>query len=361
MGDKRKLFVISNSLFSIMNFRRELVEYLCDYRDVLCFSAKDPNYLDDMSNVNCEFKFIPFDGRKIQLVTLIWCTAKVMFLIYKYKPREILSFTIKPNILLLLMKPFINSRLIINITGFGSTCDFRKSSRFNRVIFALYIKLLSNADVIFVQNSRDERFVKSKLKSRGPKLIKLKGSGVDSELFTPISRGKINKFIYVGRIMESKGVSDFLSVANRVNYKNQNKSFHVYGSGDRSLINEIEANKNIEYCGFVREMPEVYANSDVLIFCSRYSEGTPRVLLEAFASGVLVVCRTSFFTNDLKKLGLIFDTYSNLDQLEDKINSLLQIPRKQVQEYADHNRKIALGALTTKEVCSSYWGAVNEI
>ena len=97
----------------------------------------------------------------------------------------------------------------------------------------------------------------------------------------------------IGRLHYQKNFTLFLEVAAEVSAKIPEAVFVIAGEGpDRAALEEMSRklglSSRVRFLGFVKEMPELYQNLDVLLLTSHF-EGTPLTVLEALAMGVPVV------------------------------------------------------------------------
>jgi len=85
---------------------------------------------------------------------------------------------------------------------------------------------------------------------------------------------------------ENKGLDTFLVVAERL----PDVEFQIAGSlYDGAMENKIARLDNVTFLGWCDEMREVYRNTKVLLIPSRYEEGGPRIIAEAFVNGIPVI------------------------------------------------------------------------
>lgn len=104
--------------------------------------------------------------------------------------------------------------------------------------------------------------------------------------------GLKDKFItlFVGRLIEKKGVLEFLEAARK---SKENISWVLVGDGPLAGVVQDSAykNENIIYLGRLdnRQLPEVYSTADILVVPSTHEEGFGRVILEALSCGVPVI------------------------------------------------------------------------
>lgn len=85
---------------------------------------------------------------------------------------------------------------------------------------------------------------------------------------------------------ENKGLDTFLGVAKRL----PDVPFQVAGKlYDPSVEREIDRLENVDFLGWCDDMRTVYQNTKLLLIPSKYEEGGPRIVAEAFANGIPVL------------------------------------------------------------------------
>jgi len=135
----------------------------------------------------------------------------------------------------------------------------------------------------------------------------------------------------VGRLVPIKDLGTFLDAAQRLRRHDASAHFALVGDGE--LRGELEARvralglqDHLHFCGWRREMREVYGDLDVVVNCSR-NEGTPVALIEAMAAGRPVVATEVGGTPDLLghgKRGVLIragDAAALADAIEDALRS----------------------------------------
>lgn len=165
-------------------------------------------------------------------------------------------------------------------------------------LFDLYLRTLgqwtfNQAEVVFCYTDEDrERVQEFGVNSR----IEVVPNGVDMQRFTPDgARSEIIDHngpvvLFVGRLVEGKRPKDAIEAVSRLPDE-LNVKLYVVGDGPlRSELEEKVNRNNVDFLGQIpyEEMPAVYRSGDVLLLPSR-TEGLPRTVLEAMASGVPVV------------------------------------------------------------------------
>lgn len=153
-----------------------------------------------------------------------------------------------------------------------------------------------------------------------------KGSsnGIDTSFFSPEllpnARIKIRSelkidlndfvFIFVGRIVEDKGVNELINAFIKILIKYDNIKLILVGSFERDLdpINpttedEIIKNQSIFHLGFQKDVRSYMLAADSLVFPS-YREGFPNVVLQAGAMGLPAIVTNINGCNEIIEHGL---------------------------------------------------------
>ena len=157
-------------------------------------------------------------------------------------------------------------------------------------------------------------------------------SGVDIERFSFYGdRGKITKFLYLGRIIKRKGIEDFLKLPCLLEDRTKNFQFEVVGDGPNLEIYKAEFGKNIKFIGCVDNPEKYLKNSDVVICFSEYGEGLQGVILEAMSTGCIVVATKTEINSNLlcNNCGILVDY--NLNDLIKSLKRLLSMDNKSLK------------------------------
>ncbi len=128
--------------------------------------------------------------------------------------------------------------------------------------------------------------------------VVIRGDGVDKQHFhskpepngTPV-------IMMVSRMLWEKGVGDFVQAAEIIRQEGIKATFVLVGKPDpgnpgsihESQLNTWCASGVVEWWGNRDDMPNVIGQSNIVCFPSFYSEGVPRVLLEAASCGRAIV------------------------------------------------------------------------
>ena len=205
------------------------------------------------------------------------------------------------------------------------------------VIFACRSAFLGKGTIGIFQNPQDLKlFVSTKIIS-SKKGVLIKGSGVDTAIYTPSPESHgIPTVALASRMLWNKGVGEFVEAARMLKKDGLNCRMILVGSPDpenpRSIPEKTlfgwHAQGVIEWWGQMEDMPEVFAQSNIAILPTTYGEGVPKVLIEAASCGRAIVatdvpgCREIVRNNDN---GLLVSSH-NPKALADAIKKLIDNP-----------------------------------
>lgn len=132
--------------------------------------------------------------------------------------------------------------------------------------------------------------------SRAERTSLLPGSGVDLERFRFSERAdkKPCRVLLAARLIPAKGYLDYIELARHF-HSDSRVEFHLAGAfSDESGISakrfeDLLQGSGVVYHGYTEDLTALYEQSDLFVLPSTYGEGLPRVLLEAAASGCILI------------------------------------------------------------------------
>jgi glycosyltransferase involved in cell wall biosynthesis len=144
--------------------------------------------------------------------------------------------------------------------------------------------------------------------------------------------GKLDKekfnLIWVGRLVEQKGVHDLVRLIDKINPAHQDKiAWNICGDGElKPLILECQKKwSNVKFWGHVtnQQMADAYRQGDLFITTAKW-EGYPYNVLESQALGLPVVAFDIAGCNDMIDNGVNGFVVQNLDEFAEKMTFFLQ-------------------------------------
>ncbi|WP_180073514.1 MULTISPECIES: glycosyltransferase [unclassified Acinetobacter] len=171
-----------------------------------------------------------------------------------------------------------------------------------------------------------------------------------------------SRYLFVGRLVESKGILNILEVFSYDS--NKNRIIDIYGNGplEAEVREASDNNININYKGVVNnsELKSELLNYDYLLLPNTGDEGWGAVINEALLSGLKIICSKNTGANCLVKasgFGIVLDQVNN-NALNDALISLenLNINKDTIFQWSVNNISPEIGAkyfysvLNNKEV-----------
>ena len=224
----------------------------------------------------------------------------------EWKPDIVYSYSIKPVIYGSLAAKSSNVPMIAAmITGMGYlfTGETLKQRVLRQVASSLYRRGLAAADRIFFQNPDDLALFRE-LGIIGPedeaKITRTNGSGINLERFPssppPMPPAEPVTFLMIARLLQDKGVREFVRAAEMLRSDYPKAQFVVVGPHDPMLPHALPAdeleqwkvNGAVSFVGGVKDVRAFLKECSVYVLPS-YREGTPRSVLEAMATGRPVI------------------------------------------------------------------------
>lgn len=168
--------------------------------------------------------------------------------------------------------------------------------------------ILRKLPVITVSNgARDNLIKKYGLKKDNIKTIyntinKENSNNKIDKILLELNRKKIFTVAHISRLVDYKGIYDFVEIAKNISSKTQNIKFVIIGDGPERLnlqnyIKENNLEESVYMLGNRSNVINLLSYIDLVLLCS-YIEGLPLVPLEAFSKGVPVIATNILGTNE---------------------------------------------------------------
>ena len=333
-----KITLVANSSWYVLNFRSNLIKKLKEKGHEVSVIASKDEYSEKLQNLEIDYHEWSLNSSSTNIFKELFSVFNLRSKLNKINTDIILSYTPKGNIYsgisnLTLRK---NIKFIPNISGLGTIMLHNFFLR--KIIFIFYRLALLNSNKIFFQNNEDmDIFISNKV-VKPIDAIRLPGSGVDTNYFQQDKYIPSNIFLFAGRLIYSKGLNEFVNVAEKIKKDYPDALFKVVGAPANSSklgITETEIasffnNTAIQYIGITDNIKEIYSSVGVVVLPSYYGEGVPRTLLEASSMGIPIIttnhpgCRdsvdhnvTGFLCNPMDEISL-FDECMNFLKLSDE-------------------------------------------
>lgn len=328
-----KVALFANTDWYLYNFRSDLARAIREHAELVLISPAG-EYVEKLENAGFEHEAIAIGrgvGSAITDAVAVKALARVLD---KHKVSLLHTFTLKCVLVGALAQRISVSRPACVHAMAGMGFMYSAQSPLYRIIrgaMSASFKALIRQErsIVIVQNHADRNELVA-LGVEEARIRVIRGSGVDPSIFrrdmgrneTPV------KVLMATRLIWDKGVSEYVQAAKAIREKHGPRvEFLLAGSRDpgnpRSLserdVKIIERGEHIALLGHVADMPSLLSSVDIVVLPTRYREGVPRILIEAGAAEVPVVC------SDMPGcLELVEDSVNGVVVPRGDVNSLIQ-------------------------------------
>ncbi|GAB3289685.1 glycosyltransferase [Pseudidiomarina andamanensis] len=323
--------IVQNSIRTTYIFRKEYIaRFIADGRRVYVIAPADCiKSQQALQNMGCKIVAV----RKFNKgIGLLWSVLDFNWTITKFRLRRrnttYLCFFLTTFIFSLPTLALFNKRLLLSVEGLGS---FFTKRTFAKTILRTLIKRFTEARVFCNSDERNQ--------IGQPSDIVTNGIGISLERFQSQQIVPHNglTLVYVGRLIEDKGIKDSFAVLEKCLSLGLNVKLKVIGdyypNNPSSLThNDIECIKqkfgeHIEFLGFVQNIEELYTDSDVLLLPS-VREGFPVCVMEASAMGIPTLTYNVPGCQDAVENGVngYVSSFKDIDSIVRNIKKLIDSP-----------------------------------
>ena len=254
----------------------------------------------------------------------IWSLLKY---IYLTKPDVIYIVGFRLSVLLRFFCVFFSKSMLVQ----GVRWNPNSNSMLDR-IFRLVEHGFSFLLDGYITNSNSTREVLNSIVKNKVELIY---NGISYPLNKPSRNSQNNNVITIANLSRRKGHRDYLKVISDIVKKVPSSQFLFLGydnlNGEiQKLIVEENLSSNVQYLGFQENVEHFLAKSTIFVLPSKYGEGCPTSILEAFSFKLPVVAYRidgipELVSNNVD--GVLVDVDDN-DSLANAIEDLLLDPNK---------------------------------
>ncbi len=365
----KKIAFVSNSAWSVYNFRLDVIRALMHEGYAIIVIAPDDGYSAKLMVEGCLFTALDFNNKSENPLDDIRLYGQLKRLYKKLSPDFIFHYVAKPNIYGSLAAAALDIPSVAVVTGLGY--PFARKNWLFYVIKILYSRALKKVkEVWFLNNDDAQIFVTEKLVNIH-KVKVLPGEGVNTEHFRAgaVSVPEKDKddpfeFLMSTRLLKSKGISVFADAARLLKRKNYPVHFSLIGFFEKNHpdsitqedIHQWEKEGLINYYGFADDVRPFLAKADCFVFPSFYNEGIPRCLLEAASMELPVItsnnrgCKEVILNNVNGYLCNIHDPFD----LADKMEKMMLLPVEERGRMGRNGRQLVLKKFDVSKIIAEY-------
>lgn len=337
------ILVIANNDIGLYKFRKELLQKLIDDGNEVYISLPNGNLVQPMVDMGCKFIDTAVDRRGINPVTDLKLFLNYWKMIGKVKPDFIITYTIKPNVYAGIVSAIKHKKYAINITGLGTA--FQKQGLFLKLIVMLYKFACKKAHTVIFENCENMKLFLDYGIVKEEQCLLNAGAGVNLEEYPFEEYPPIDKtrFLFIGRIMQEKGIDELFDAAKRIKHEYDNVEFDVVGMYEdnyEETVNRLVDDGIINFYGYQQDVKPFVKQSHCFVLPS-WHEGMANTNLECGAMGRPII--TSNIHGCLEavvdgKTGYLVEK-KNTNDLYEKIKRFIELPydEKVKMGQASHN------------------------
>lgn len=302
----RSISIVTNSAFTLSNFRGPLIRRMVDRGIRVYALAPDYNAATRaaVEALGAEPVDISLDRTGMRIGRDVADIVRLARTFRRLHPDLVFCYFIKPviygTIAAWLARVPRRYSLVAGLGYvFARTGDSESAKRrlLRSVVSRLYRTAFSLNRRVFLQNDDDLEILCDSGVLKRDKAVLLNGTGVDLEYFAegPPVTSPVT-FILVARLLREKGIVEYVDAARRIKAQHPNVRFLLVGAVDENpaALRQDEVRSwvgegLIEWPGRVSDVREWLANSSVFVLPSYYREGKPRSTQEALALGRPVI------------------------------------------------------------------------
>ncbi|BCR06710.1 hypothetical protein DESUT3_37790 [Desulfuromonas versatilis] len=169
------------------------------------------------------------------------------------------------------------------------------------------------------------------------------------------------------RLIKSKGVVEYIEAARRLVANDVGCEFILAGVKDSSsravsndLLEGLKTENRIRFLGHIEDMPSLLNTVDCVVLPSYYPEGVPKSLIEAAASGKIIIttdtpgCRDTVIEGE----NGFFVPPKSIDGLCEGMQKVLGLSDGEMRRMKHASRLLAENLFDEKTVIQRYFNAV---
>ncbi len=305
-----KILVLGNQARAMSNFWTVLLRRMCEAgHEVICLIPEtvpgdDPPWEKALADIGVQLRHYPLDRkglhplRDVRTLRALWKICK------QERPDRLFAYTVKPVIYgavasALAGFPTRKNRHVM-ITGLGYM--FEADTALKKILLQvgrlLYRLAFLCAGTVYFQNDDDRNlFEKLSILPKSIIVQKSKGTGVDLRRFATqnILGNASPLFLFVGRLLEAKGLRELAVAAEMVQSEYPDTKFQLLGPAEKGPgsvpLEQVLAWQRkgiVEYLGETQDVRPYLEQASVVVLPS-WREGTPCSLMEAMSMGRAVI------------------------------------------------------------------------
>lgn len=281
-----KILIATNHSYMLYRFRKELIEALMlKHQVVLCMPFV--GHEEDFAAKGLTCIPVELDRRGMNPLRDMSLLGQYIKIMNEVKPDMVITYSVKPNVYLGGLCRLRRVPYFVNVQGLGTAFE---KPLLSRIVARMYRLALGRARVVFFENQDNAQFFQRCRIVSQEQIKVLPGAGInlDAYSYVPLNQDGVCRFLYLGRIMQEKGIDEFFASARAMKQKYGSKvAFEVVGFYEDSYketVEQLVSEGVITFHGFQTQVLPYYHGASCVVMPS-YHEGMSNVLLEGAAVG----------------------------------------------------------------------------
>ena len=313
MNTSKKIAIVSNTSWSVYNFRLGLLQRLKSYGHEVVIIAPKDEFSSKLIAMGFSYELVHIDNYGTNPLNELKIIQQFTSIYKKHQFDFIFHYTIKPNIYGSIAAKRCGIPSIAITTGLGHLFSY-KSLVVRKFTMAMYRLASHYSKQVWFLNKNDlDTFVGKKI-VKPEKTVLLHSEGINVQWFKPSER-KTNPnklvFLFAGRLIWDKGIREFAEAAKVISEEYDNVEFQLLGfiapnnpnAVPASQIQQWHKQKLLKYLGDTDDVRPFIEDCSCLIFPSFYGEGISRILLEASSMAKPIITTDSVGCRDIVEDG----------------------------------------------------------
>lgn len=288
---------ITAATFTIPWFREDMLREFAKRADdvVVLGNEDDPKWNPYFEDLGVTYRTYPVSRNGLNPRDDMRTYRALRSIIAEEKPDKVLTNFVKANVYgcVAARKAGVQD-IFVMMGGLGSVFHGSdpKSKLARLIVMSEYRASLKNAKKVFFQNDEDSQLLISLGLVKRDQVVRINGSGVNTEHFAQKPLPDKPSFVFIGRLVRGKGVMEYLEAARIVKRCHPEVEFNLVGPYDTNPsalkpedIEPFIADGTVRYHGEQKDVRPFLEAASCFVLPSYYGEGTPKSGLEALATG----------------------------------------------------------------------------
>lgn len=288
MKQNKRVLLVSNTAWSIFNFRLVLAKFIGQNGCYVQAMAPRDDYSNKLIQSGIPFKHISIDNKGSNPVKDLLLLFSFFLKYIKTNPDLIIHYTIKPNIYGSIAARLLGKKSIAVVTGLGYA--FIQRGFTTKLVMVMYkVAFMCSNRVLFLNETDRTFFCRLKIVNRHKTTV-LPGEGIDTVLFKPMEAKLTDActFLFVGRLLFDKGLGELIDAMRLLKKVKPEARLQIVGFLDalnptavsKETLDQWIAEGLVEFLGASTDVRKFISHANCVVLPS-YREGVSRTLLEA--------------------------------------------------------------------------------